>query len=252
LLTYHALPSSNLSGYYSQLGQDLLVTKFFEGAEIGTKRFVDIGAHDGINFSNTYYLEKKRGWEGVCIEPNPAVYAQLNINRKSHNLNCVISNYEGVVEFLQIDGYSEMLSGVFSNYQKKHKKRIKNEIKSKKQHFKKIDIKSIKMKTVFRELKLNYVDFMSIDTEGSEIEILQSIDFTATKFRLIIVENNYRDTKIKKILNLNGYYCALKIEHDEVYCEMKDIQKLIKIANKFFDKKSFLRKIFTHLIVRIR
>ena len=63
----------------SQLGQDILVDEYFGGKRGGV--FVDIGAYDGVTFSNTLMLERERGWTGVCIEPLPDVFAELRQNR---------------------------------------------------------------------------------------------------------------------------------------------------------------------------
>lgn len=64
------------SQFYSQAGQDkYLIENIYKNKEKGF--FIDIGAHDGITYSNTYYLEKELGWSGICIEPNPKIYKQL-------------------------------------------------------------------------------------------------------------------------------------------------------------------------------
>lgn len=65
--------------YYSQNGQDAFIVKLFNGKRNGY--FLDIGAYDGVYFSNSLTLEKSLGWEGICIEPNPLVYGQLKSNR---------------------------------------------------------------------------------------------------------------------------------------------------------------------------
>ena len=66
--------------YYSQFGQDKYLNEnFFHNKSNGT--YVDIGAHDGITGSNTYFFDLL-GWEGICFEPLPEIYNQLVINRK--------------------------------------------------------------------------------------------------------------------------------------------------------------------------
>ena len=62
--------------YYSQCKQDQYINEsFFKGKDSGV--FVDIGAHNGISLSNSYFFEKELGWNGVCIEPMPEVYSEL-------------------------------------------------------------------------------------------------------------------------------------------------------------------------------
>ena len=73
-------------GYSSQLGQDLLLYRHvFGGRTKGV--VVDFGAHDGVTFSNSFFLERSRGWTAVCIEPNPKVFVELERNRP--NATCV-------------------------------------------------------------------------------------------------------------------------------------------------------------------
>ena len=67
--------------WYSQAGQDQWVTEFFENKRGGY--FLDIGAHDGWGDSNTWYLEEKLGWSGICLEPGIQEYLQCKSLRKN-------------------------------------------------------------------------------------------------------------------------------------------------------------------------
>src|SRR5262249_22987803 len=69
-------PAPDIGLYKSQNMQDVFLDRWvFRGLEGGS--FIDIGAHDGVTYSNSWFLEKKRGWRGVCIEPNPVVFKRL-------------------------------------------------------------------------------------------------------------------------------------------------------------------------------
>lgn len=90
--------------FYSQAGQDLWVLQ-----TAGNKGFfVDIGAHDGIESSNTYALEK-HGWTGICVEPNPVSFAALRNNRSCdcHNIfageHSAIPGLPAFIDYLSID-----------------------------------------------------------------------------------------------------------------------------------------------------
>ena len=99
--------------YYSQYGQDkFLFENFFINKKEGF--FLDIGAHDGVNGNNTFLFEKI-GWSGVCIEPIPSVFEKLKKNRKCLLVNSAISNNNGEDDFLILEGYTEMLSGLIHN-----------------------------------------------------------------------------------------------------------------------------------------
>merc|ERR1711871_555504 len=91
--------------------------------------YIDIGAHDGKNKSNTYYFYKK-GWKGINIEPIPKVFKKLLINKpRDINLNVAVSDKNGYADFTINEGYTEMLSGLKNKYDKRHVERINNELK---------------------------------------------------------------------------------------------------------------------------
>ena len=114
--------------FYSQYGQDkFIIENFFKNKTTGF--YVDIGANDGINLSNTKTLEEI-GWKGVCVEPLPDKYGQLIENRISECLNIAISNKDDILDFLFVEGYPQMLSGLVENYNPKHLERIKFEIEN--------------------------------------------------------------------------------------------------------------------------
>lgn len=92
--------------------------------------FVDIGAHDGVSFNNSLFFEKSLEWTGICIEPNPDVYAQLRENRDCVCVQGCIFSKKKVVDFMKISGYAEMLSGIIENYDPLHVQRIQKEIRS--------------------------------------------------------------------------------------------------------------------------
>ncbi len=113
--------------YYSQHGQDkFLNEEIFQDKENGV--FVDIGAHDGVSISNSYFFEKMKNWTGVCIEPIPSVFDKLKNSRKCHMVNCAISDKEGTADFICGTGYVEMLSGLKENYDERHLARANKEI----------------------------------------------------------------------------------------------------------------------------
>src|SRR5450759_2215887 len=126
--------------YNSQNYQDLVLNKvIFPSKENGF--FLDIGANDGITFSNSYFLEKERNWEGICVEPLPQTFKILSDNRKCILENCAVGVHTKNDTFLEITGYAEMLSGLKSNYNKKHLVRIDAEIKHHGGTKKEIDIR---------------------------------------------------------------------------------------------------------------
>ena len=81
---------------YSQLNQDVDVIQFYKNKENGY--FIEIGANDGINLSNTYLLEKNYNWKGICVEPIPDIFNKLKNNRpNSICVNKAIYSYSDMI-----------------------------------------------------------------------------------------------------------------------------------------------------------
>ena len=202
--------------YFSQDGQDRFIDQEIFGGQDGGF-FLDIGAHDGITFSNTYFFEKYRKWKGVCVEANPKPFAKLIENRRCVALNACISNEEIEDVFLYIEGYSEMLSGLKSKYDRRHLDRIENEIIDRGGSVEELPIKTWTVSNVARRFEFDHVDYCSIDTEGSELAIIQSIDFSAISISVISIENNFGSNQILNFLSTRNYDLIAKIGADEVY-----------------------------------
>jgi FkbM family methyltransferase len=206
----------NKMNYFSQVGQDKFIDEYFFGKSEGF--FVDIGAHDPVEGSNSYFFESQRGWSGICIEPQYNLYKKLKENRSCICLNCAVSDENKISEFYTVDGYSNALSGLVDKYDQKHLNRINNEILNHGGKINKTHVVTKKLQDIFDEHGVKEVDFCSIDTEGSELIIIKSIDFSRTKIKLFCVENNYQTDDVKKYLEETGMYkLHTKIQWDDVF-----------------------------------
>lgn len=231
--------------YYSQYKQDEFIDKvLFNKKKNGF--FIEIGAHDGVSYSNTLFFEKYRNWGGVCIEPNPTVFEKLAKNRKSINLNVCIGDSNDIVKFTQIVGYAEMLSGVSNKYDTRHLERIKDDVSLNGGEIKSIDIQMICLESI-SQINDRVIDFISIDTEGSEFDIVKSIDFKKISVRVLIIENNYNDENLEHFLYNKNFILIATLATDEVYIRKNDINFNVKcnlFLWKFKNKrKSLLNKI---------
>lgn len=188
----------NIPDSQSQLGQDLLALSQVDFKTAGY--FVEFGATNGIILSNTYLLEKKFGWKGILAEPARQWHDDLAQNRSAHiSHDCVwkesnkeISfNETPTGEFSTIDEFSA--SDMHANSRKQGKI---------------YDVKTISLKDLLDQYNApKTIDYLSIDTEGSEFEILNSFDFNEYKFRVITCEHNYSPyrEKIHSLLTKNKY-----------------------------------------------
>ena len=204
--------------YYSQVKQDEILDKeVFKGYKRGI--FVEIGAWDGVCFSNTLFFEKERNWRGINIEPLPDKYADLVKNRPTAiNLNIAVNDVEEETEFLAISGNTGMLSGIRTNYDARHLERIEKETTELKTTASTLRIQTRRIDSIFREDNVRRVHYLSIDAEGSEMNIIRSIDFDFTYIDVIGFENNYTDKTLPIITYLEGKgYTKLPFKSDDVF-----------------------------------
>jgi FkbM family methyltransferase len=201
--------------FYSQCEQDkFLEENVFKGYKNGT--FVDAGAHDGISINNTLYFEKNNNWKGINIEPIKQIYDKLVINRpNSININVAVSNNDGEAEFIQVNGYSEMISGLKKDYDNRHLERLKKETIEYGGSSESIIVPTKKLETICDENNIKHINYLSIDVEGAEFEVIKSINFDKVFIDVIGFENNYHDTSIPIIQYLeSNNYKILKIYTD--------------------------------------
>ena len=182
--------------FNSQDCQDEYLEKnIFKGYKNGI--FVDVGAHNGITFNNTLYFEKYNNWTGINIEPIKIVYDILLINRpNSFNLNCAICNNDGEADFLCNTGYTEMISGLKENFDPRHLNRLQYENMMTGSTTKVIKVNTRKISSICDEQNLSHINYLSIDVEGAEFEVIKSIDFNKVFIDVIGFENNYEDNSI--------------------------------------------------------
>jgi FkbM family methyltransferase len=193
----------------SQLSQDLKVLDYFNNKKGGF--YIELGAHDGIHISNTSLLEKEFGWTGILIEPVNSTFEKLLVNRPNNiNSNDVIYSIDGK-EVIFEEKSQSVLSGIKDDLGK-HKDTEKN-----------IEYKKITktLTTLLNENNAtNYIDYLSLDTEGSELEILKGIDFEKYKIGYIDIEHNFeepRRTNMKELLISKGYTYLGGNRWDDIY-----------------------------------
>jgi len=198
---------------YSQIGQDLAVLKHYNNKKNGY--FVEVGASYGISLSNTYLLEQNFGWKGVCVEALPEKFKQLCKNRPTAVCveNAVFSR-SGLTLKFDIANSFDMLSGISDYITERWSEKVKSNCST-------IDVKTITLTDLLKNVNAPaFIDYLSLDTEGSEFEILKAHDFSKYKFGLIDVEHNWVEptrTNIKKLLLSKGYTYIGENQFDDCY-----------------------------------
>ena len=179
--------------YYSQFGQDLWLSNK-ESLKSKKGFFVDVGASHRKNgyMSNTLFLEQAYDWSGILVEPNKKLINDLIKSRQAILMESAVFNYDGELSFKK--GSSGAGSKVSPDG----------------------DIVPCKTLTsILKEFKApSLVDFLSIDVEGSEIKVLEGLDFSLYQFSYIIIESNKKSSEIKNILCSHGYHFIEEYEAD--------------------------------------
>src|SRR5262249_32271972 len=145
--------------------QDTLVGDVLFRGKCGV--FVDVGARDGITNSNTFYLEQSLSWQGISIEPHPDLFRILDNSRSCKCYNVAVSDVERVsVEFVKFLEEPFGKSGLLSSFRYPARlSRIKHEI---------IFVPCVRLSQLIKDLEI--IDYLDIDVEGHELEVLHGID----------------------------------------------------------------------------
>jgi len=203
--------------YHGQCAQD----RIFHRELFGDRRsgvFVDVGANDGVDISNTLFFERDLGWRGLCIEPIPEVFARLETNRSAAAcIQACVASEAGTRTFLRVSGYAEMLSGLLDAYDPRHLERIREEVAHYGGSMEEIEVRAVPLHELFREHGIDSIDLMCVDVEGGEMEVLSFFNDSSVRPRVICIENNYRDPRVWRTLRSQGYRPHARVEQDEIY-----------------------------------
>jgi hypothetical protein len=189
----------------AQIMQDLYV--LYRVPKVGGY-FVEFGAADGVTLSNTWLLENQMGWTGVLAEPSPNWHRDLLANRKcAIDTRCVWTKTGEVLNFRATEDPWLATIDSFSDGDGHAGLRAVNATV--------LPVKTISLNDLLLENHAPlHFEFLSVDTEGSEFPILESLDFDRWKPRVISVEHNLVDAqrvKIKELLGSQGYVRELEI-----------------------------------------
>lgn len=218
------LPPAYTNISRSQHGQDLLVIAL-TSAEQHQGFFVEFGAVDGLQNSNTVFLEKTLGWRGIVSEPARRWHEKLRANRSCHvDTRCVFSESGHNLEFGETGSW--MGGNTLVQY--------RDEGGAERKFSATYAVETISLNDLLKEAGApSVIDFLSVDTEGSEYEILRNVDYDRWSFGLILVEHNFDEEKrdkIRSILNSRGY---TKLPVPEDAAGVDDWYASRQIAQKF-------------------
>ena len=210
----------------SQAGQDYWI--FAEAFnEMQSGYFLDIGAHDGISLSNTYLLETKYKWTGLCIEANPISFEKLRKNRRTTCVNTCLDQSEREVEFV----LNDVLGGI-ADRDVRNKDADTAALKTTK-------LKARPLLSILEEYNApRNIDYLSIDVEGAEERILGGFDFQKHTFKTITIE--LPNEQLRGVFKSNGYILIREIPFlDCLYIHEDCVEQYHRNLFGFYEKKHF-------------
>lgn len=162
--------------------------------------FVEFGATNGIDLSNTFLLESEFAWTGILAEPAKSWHDDLIKNRKCHvDFGCVWTRSNETIKFVEADIAENSTIQAFDAHSAHRQTRETGRT---------YDVATISLVDLLKKYDApQVVDFLSIDTEGSELAILTQFDFDRYQFKAITCEHNFRPDrqKICSLLQSKGY-----------------------------------------------
>jgi FkbM family methyltransferase len=182
--------------YYSQNDEEKIITDYLLAVGLTSGRVLDIGAYNPTVFSNSRKLIEQ-GWKGILIEPSPPCFESIEKfylgNENVECLNLAIATFDGTLSFYDSPGACATAS-------EEHYLKWKDTIKD----YKKIEVPCITWKSFYKMFPGTY-EFISIDTEGLDYDIIKQIDLNQTKTEIVCIEYTYKGNEIFKYIKHFGF-----------------------------------------------
>ena len=163
-----------------------------------------IGGADGRSNSNTYAAEMDMGWQGILIEANPKAYERMSRRfERTHSLKIfgAIGDKESNVTYLQIEGPQAQLSCVKEFATPEHLNQIEREMKaSGVGKIKNVTVPMKPLHTWLLDNNMSHVNWLSLDVEGAELNVLKTLDFSKVQFDFIQIEENGAKSDLEEFL----------------------------------------------------
>tara|TARA_Y100000294_G_C8561331_1_gene339192 strand:+ start:1826 stop:2539 length:714 start_codon:yes stop_codon:yes gene_type:complete len=182
--------------------------------------FIELGANNGVEQSNTFYFEKYKNWNGILIEPILHKYIDCKKNRSNKNkfYCCACVSFDFKDEYVKLL-YSNLMT-IPTNLESDIKNKfdhanLSNTIRKNKEEVIEFYSKAKTLNSILIETSTpDTIDFLSLDVEGSEIEVLKGIDFNFFKFRYILIETRNLET-IELFLKQKNYILIDALSHHD-------------------------------------
>lgn len=203
---------------YSQNGEDIMLDRIFNKKK---GFYIDIGAHHPLRFSNTHYFYRM-GWNGINIDAQPGSMKEFNkIRKRDINIEAAISDVEEELIFYSFnDGALNTFDGHLVTSLKNTKYRIVSKQK----------ISTISLTNVLSQFELpDEIDFMSIDAEGFDLNVIRSNDWSKYRPKIILIEDSdfsfdkATSSEVYNYLSNKDYYVISKAYNTIIFKSKESI-----------------------------
>ena len=203
--------------FYAQFNTDEYIAKYFPNKYRGT--CIDVGMAEPIYGNNSYHFEQM-GWKCLCVEPNPNYYNMgLKVRKTVENLACGDKDADNVIfEIFTVNGSNQ---GAISSL-----KRDDRLVESHAGIINNVQRIPVKVRTLNSILALHpeitEIDFVSIDTENTELDVLKGFDIEKWKPKLFVIENNFDEPFLGEYLKQFGYVKNERLAVNDFYVQLSD------------------------------
>lgn len=207
---------------YAQWGEDMLIYKLFTYIP-NQKTFIDIGAHHPFHISNTAFMHAK-GWKGINVEPNPILFKKFEALRPHDiNLCCGVAGQRGTLPFYMVDDWSGR-----NSFDKKTVEAFVRDYPSFRIQ-KVTNINVVTLESIIKKYaKGRCPDYMTIDTENLEYEILSNYDLKNHGPKVLTMEITSKKAELTKMMEQADYFLYIKIAGNYTWVKNEYKEKIME------------------------
>lgn len=205
-----------VEGPHAQFGEDRILAAIFAGRAGGW--CAEVGAHDGRTGSATLLFEGM-GWQCLLVEPNPASVEQIRRHRTGVVRHCAASSAEGEATFYVAEGVEQMSTVEADRDHLRWIAEVGGSVRETR-------VRTARLDDLLDEAGFPELQFLTIDVEGHELEVLRGLTLERFRPRIVIVEENLgrRESAVARHMAAHGYVSFKRTGVNDWYARSDDAE----------------------------